>query len=85
MKFIFKILIVVAIPFINIAYSHLSQAYHLTYFADVEYDSLKSLYLSTNGPQWTYSNPTGNKWNFTGEHNPCDECWQGIMCNCTQV
>jgi hypothetical protein len=52
-----------------------------------EYDALHDLYNSTNGPYWQYGYHPGNKWNFTGLHNPCTEDWAGIECteNCTST
>jgi hypothetical protein len=45
-----------------------------------EYNALYDLYNSTNGPYWQYGYLPGNKWNFTGLHNPCSEDWAGIVC-----
>lgn len=52
-----------------------------------EYDALKAIYDSTNGPQWTWSNAShGVPWDFSdySSSNPCsEEGWQGLECGNT--
>jgi Leucine-rich repeat (LRR) protein len=45
--------------------------------------ALHDLFNSTNGDSWTWHNVTtaGNKWNFSGDPNPCADTWQGITCS----
>jgi Leucine-rich repeat (LRR) protein len=46
-----------------------------------EYDALRDLYDSTDGANWYWRQPlAGEKWNFTGQHNPCTKRWQGLLC-----
>lgn len=45
-----------------------------------EVNALRDLYVSTNGEFWLQF---GVPWNFTGEHNPCVEGWEGITCQCS--
>jgi hypothetical protein len=46
-----------------------------------EFESLKSLYNSTNGDNWIwYSYEEGIPWNFTEGSDPCVDSWQGVSC-----
>jgi Leucine-rich repeat (LRR) protein len=49
-----------------------------------EYDALREIYYSTNGPHWTYERGVQldfKPWEFTDnrENNPCD-LWYGLLC-----
>lgn len=55
-------------------------------FPSTEYNALEDLYVSTNGPSWTYDNETGvnngTMWDFTDPSiNPCTSGWSGVVCN----
>lgn len=54
-----------------------------------EMNALYDLYMSTNGENWLWKEHKNvafdrhnTIWNFTGTHNPCEERWQGLLCNC---
>lgn len=52
-----------------------------------EYSALHDLYDALDGPNWRLRNKNvsrdGVAWNFTGgDHNPCIEGWQAIICSC---
>lgn len=48
-----------------------------------QYNALKSIYLSTNGYEWSWQpiESAGNYWNFTNSNDPCLNNWQGVKCN----
>ncbi len=52
-----------------------------------EFNALRDIYDSTNGPSWIWSphHFESTHWNFTGPHNPCTERWQGITCICQNI
>jgi Leucine-rich repeat (LRR) protein len=48
-----------------------------------EYDALKSLYQSTNGDEWVYTDSNAIQWNFSNNLNePCatNSTWYGLTC-----
>ena len=50
-----------------------------------EYRSLQDLYESTGGEQWTWGRIQGNRWEFSGETDPCRDTWKGVACNSDSV
>ena len=46
-----------------------------------EMHALEDLYEALNGNDWLIY---GNRWNFTGYHNPCYELWEGLSCTCLE-
>jgi Leucine-rich repeat (LRR) protein len=53
-----------------------------------EFDALKDLYYSTNGPYWQWINVSSQSipWNFNEpDPNPCTENWQGVKCKCSEI
>lgn len=44
-----------------------------------EMGCLEEIFDSTNGNGWLIFGPL---WNFTGDHNPCEENWEGLSCSC---
>lgn len=52
---------------------------------DTEYNFLKDLYYSTNGPYWTYDRGVQLNyapWKFISNeaYNPCKQLWYGLLC-----
>lgn len=52
---------------------------------DTEYNFLKDLYYSTNGPHWTYEKGVQldyGPWKFISNeaYNPCKQLWYGLLC-----
>jgi hypothetical protein len=48
-----------------------------------EYESLQSLFNSTNGGNWTWIpiyNINGIPWDFNDGSDPCVDSWQGVSC-----
>lgn len=51
--------------------------------SQIEYDALKSLYQSTNGGEWIFTDTNETQWNFPSNLNePCatNSTWYGLTC-----
>ena len=74
---------------IQYIYSGSGGSRNLSSLPSSQMEALKDLYDYTAGRYWLWRTKHNvsienhyTVWNFTGNHNPCEEKWQGVLCSC---